>query len=528
MAESFAIGTRFAKYEIVRLIGEGGMGAVYEAIHVELGKRVAIKTLLPAAAGKNEVRARFLREGQTASRIRHPNVVDVTDVGEQDGSPYLVMELLSGEDLSHMLERTGPLALDELLAIMLPVLAGVAAGHDAKIIHRDIKPQNIFLARGPRGAITPKVLDFGISKIATGASAGLTKTGALLGTIAYLSPEQARGAKYVDERTDQYAVGLVLYEAVTGRRAYDGENPLAIINDIAAGRFELPHRYRSDLPPGFEQVLLRALAVSENDRFPNLYAFGKELLPFASAKTRALTGDTFDHDAASEDSPADAASVAPVPAASGGQPSHPHGGSSQPPSHPHGGSSQPQTWLLPPAQTSASASVTSHQAPAATTLRSVASAVQEPARAAGARRSDRVWQALGLGGIAIGGVAVLLLVTRSSAPPPRPRPEAEEIVDPAPAPARRAAPAQLPPPAPAQLPPPAPAVVAVPAAPDAGAPLVPVAATAPEPAPARADAVKTRAAAAHVSAHGRSRGEGRGEGPSRRGSTTADDAPTFR
>src|SRR5215467_3403639 len=122
MAESFAIGTRFAKYEIVRLIGEGGMGAVYEATHVELGKRVAIKTLLPAAARKNEVRARFLREGQVASRIRHLNVVDVTDVGEQDGSPYLVMELLGGEDLAHMLERTGPLPLDELLAIMLPVL----------------------------------------------------------------------------------------------------------------------------------------------------------------------------------------------------------------------------------------------------------------------------------------------------------------------------------------------------------------------------------------------------------------------
>jgi serine/threonine-protein kinase len=514
MAESFAIGTRFAKYELVRLIGEGGMGAVYEATHVDLGKRVAIKTLLPSAARKDDVRARFLREGQVASRIRHPNVVDVTDVGEQDGSPYLVMELLDGEDLARMLERTGPLPIDELLAIMLPVLAGVAAGHDAKIIHRDIKPQNIFLARGPRGAITPKVLDFGISKIVTGSKAGLTQTGALLGTVMYLSPEQARGAKYVDERTDQYALGLVLYEGITGRRAYDGENPLAIIADIAASRFELPHRFRSDLPEGLEKVLLRALAANESDRFPNLYAFGNELLPFASQKTRALMGDTFDRDATSDPLLADAASVAPVPPAS-----------VAPTPHPSSGSSQAKTWLLP---SESSAPATSHQLPAVTTLRSAASAVREPVGAASAGRSQRVWQALGLGGIAIGAVAVVLLVTRSSAPPPRARPEADESVDRPPA--RSAAPPPLPPPAPAvvAVPPPVPVVAAAPSAADAGAAPLPLPATPPEPRQTRADAVKTRATPARVGAHARTRAEVKREGTGRRGSTAADTAPTFR
>ena len=140
------------------------MGAVYEGMHIEIGKRVAIKTLSPALAAMPDARARFLREAQLTSRVRHPHIVDVTDIGSEAGHTYLVMEFLDGEDLAQRIERRGPLPLDEIADIMLPVLAAVAAAHDEGIIHRDLKPQNIFLSQTRDGAIVPKVLDFGISK----------------------------------------------------------------------------------------------------------------------------------------------------------------------------------------------------------------------------------------------------------------------------------------------------------------------------------------------------------------------------
>ena len=159
-----AAGTCLGKYQVVRLVGEGGMGAVYEGIHLEIGKRVAIKTMSPALAAIPDARARFLREAQLTSRVRHPHAVDVTDVGSEGGHTYLVMEFLEGEDLAHHIERRGPMPLDEIADIMLPVLAAVTAAHDEGIIHRDLKPQNIFLSQTRDGAIVPKVLDFGISK----------------------------------------------------------------------------------------------------------------------------------------------------------------------------------------------------------------------------------------------------------------------------------------------------------------------------------------------------------------------------
>ena len=195
-------GTMLGRYQVARKIGEGGMAAVYEGAHVELQKRVAIKVLLPAMASNEEVRNRFLREGRAASRIHHPHVVDVTDVGAEGSTVFLVMEFLAGETLAQFLEHEGVLPVEALAGIMLPVAAAVSAAHAEGVLHRDLKPENIFLARDRDGFLHPKVLDFGISRIIDpGTNQRLTSTGAMVGTPAYMSPEQVRSTA----RADDYA-----------------------------------------------------------------------------------------------------------------------------------------------------------------------------------------------------------------------------------------------------------------------------------------------------------------------------------
>jgi serine/threonine-protein kinase len=283
----------FGRYQIVRLLGEGGMGAVYEAIHTGLKKRVAIKTLLPSIAENPDAQIRFLREGEAASRINHPNVVDVTDVGSEDGIPYLVMEYLDGETLADLIDRKGPLPITLVVDLLLPVLNAVASGHDQSVIHRDLKPQNIFLARGPWGESVPKVLDFGVSKIADGKSAALTGTMAVLGTASYMSPEQARGAKVVEAASDQYALGLILHEMLTAERAHDGDHPLEVLHRIASGVVPDAKVRRPDLPAELDAILRRMLSMSPSDRFPSLRAVGRALLGFASDKSRINYADAF-------------------------------------------------------------------------------------------------------------------------------------------------------------------------------------------------------------------------------------------
>ena len=173
-----AEGSMFGRYRVVRQIGRGGMGAVYEAVHSDLEKRVALKVLLPSTASQTELVARFEREARAAARVRHPNVVDVSDVGVEAGVAWLVMEHLEGEDLSGLLRREGALPLSRVAELMLPVLGAVEAAHSLGVVHRDLKPENIFLARMRDGTIVPKVLDFGISKMApAGGGPALTSTG---------------------------------------------------------------------------------------------------------------------------------------------------------------------------------------------------------------------------------------------------------------------------------------------------------------------------------------------------------------
>jgi tRNA A-37 threonylcarbamoyl transferase component Bud32 len=286
-------GQTFGRYQIVRLIGEGGMGAVYEAIHPALKKRFAIKTLLPEIAQREEARIRFLREGEAASSIIHPHVVAVADVGTEDGIPYLVMELLEGQTLADLLAQRGSLTVGESVALLLPVISAVATGHDRGVIHRDLKPPNIFLAKGPWGDQIPKVLDFGVSKLTGDDSAPITRTLAVLGTAAYMSPEQARGAKRIDFQSDQYALGLILYEMLTGSRAHPGDNALEILHNVASGMIRPARELKPDLPHDLDAVLTRMLAATPTDRYRSLHDAGGALLRFADDRTRMAMANAF-------------------------------------------------------------------------------------------------------------------------------------------------------------------------------------------------------------------------------------------
>ncbi len=300
-ADRLVPGASLGRYVIVRLIGRGGMGCVYEAVHRDLGRRVAIKTLLPALAASPEARGRFLREGQAASRIRHPHVVDVTDVVAEGPTGYLVMEYLEGEDLATLIERRGALPLGEVADLLLPVVAAIAAAHELGVIHRDLKPENIFLTQGAYGGPCPKVVDFGISKVLGDATAmALTATSAVFGTMYYLPPEQLAGSRDADARGDQYALGAILYECVTGRRAFEGASIYAVLRSVAEGVYAPARSWRPELPPRFEAAIDRAMSLNPAARFATVGGLGAELVPHATAAVRALWGPVFDGAGAAE------------------------------------------------------------------------------------------------------------------------------------------------------------------------------------------------------------------------------------
>ncbi len=288
------------KYKVIRLIGRGGMGTVYEAEHIILNRRVAIKVLLPMYSSNTAAVKRFIREGQAASAIEHPNIVDVLDFcRESDGTVYIVMELLKGVSLKVLLDQRGALPVAQVVSISFQVLSALQAAHVKGIIHRDLKPENIFLSATPGGEQV-KIVDFGIAKFKeiAGGPIELTRTGSVPGTPNYLSPELASGGKNADERIDIWAMGVVLYEMLTGRVPFVGDNYNEVISMILMSPVVPVRELSTDVPEGLAQIVEKALAKRKEERFASADEMYEALLPFrgtgggALRTTNVLLGQT--------------------------------------------------------------------------------------------------------------------------------------------------------------------------------------------------------------------------------------------
>ena len=265
-----------------RILGEGGMGRVYLARHTRIGqKRVAVKVLHPEFFGNAHVLARFQREAETAAAISHPNVVTVLDIDRTPhGLPYLVCEYLEGLDLADELKTHGKLSVTTAVHIARQLCKGLGAAHRSQVIHRDVKPHNIFLV-GDFSAGLPerpfvKVLDFGLSRFADGSENQLTQTGCIMGTPAYMAPEQARGER-VDHRTDIYGVGVVLFTMLTGQPPFDAESPQATVLAVMNSDPPRPRSIEPGIPAHLELVIERAMARNPGERYPDMAAFEQAL-----------------------------------------------------------------------------------------------------------------------------------------------------------------------------------------------------------------------------------------------------------
>jgi serine/threonine-protein kinase len=266
------------RLQVVRVLGEGGMGAVYEVEHLLTKHRRALKLLHPELASVAGVVERFLREASAAGRIGNAHIVETFDAGTtEDGAPYLVMEMLEGYSLSSYLERRGRLEPAEAVEILRQVCDGIQAAHDRGIVHRDLKPENIFLLRNPRHFV--KILDFGISKFdpaLTGTTAS-TLEGSVLGTPYYMSPEQVRGAKDVDGSADVYALGVVFYECLAGKRPFEAETLPHLAVLIAEGNYAPVSHARPGIPVELDAVIARALSADRASRYSSASAFAEAL-----------------------------------------------------------------------------------------------------------------------------------------------------------------------------------------------------------------------------------------------------------
>jgi putative nucleotidyltransferase with HDIG domain len=264
------VGRALASFRVQAVLGAGAMGRVYLAEHALLGRRAAIKVIEPHLAADPDALARFVEEARAVNSIRHPNIVDVSDFGDVDGRPYFVMELLEGETLAARIAKWGYLPPAAAARICAQVASALAAAHERGIVHRDLKPDNIFLCNHPDYPDHVKVLDFGIAKLSARTTARqATVPGMLLGTPLYMSPEQALG-ETIDHRTDIYALGIVLYEALTGRTPFDRPSIAAILYAHAHDAPAAPRSIEPAIPEAIEQVTLRALAKAPGDRFADM------------------------------------------------------------------------------------------------------------------------------------------------------------------------------------------------------------------------------------------------------------------
>ena len=269
------------RYQILAPLGEGAMGSVYRVRHTGLNSDHALKLLNPDLARHPDIRNRFLAEGQIQAQVKHPNLVQVTDI-VTDPLPGLVMEYVEGPALgAFMAGRAGPLDRSTLAAIILPVLEAVEAAHRAGIVHRDLKPDNILIGRDARGQLRPVVTDFGIAKVLEETSVATgkkkTETGMRLGTLMYMAPEQVRGLPDVDHRADIFALGAILYELVTGTAAFDAPSEFDTMRNIVDGTYEPPERRVDGLDPILAACIRKALASDPAARFPSCELFRQTL-----------------------------------------------------------------------------------------------------------------------------------------------------------------------------------------------------------------------------------------------------------
>jgi serine/threonine protein kinase len=270
------------KYQLERQLGAGGMGVVYAARHLGTGRRVAIKCM--SSDGTNlTANARFMREAQAAGRIDHPNVVQVFDVGEDARGRFIVMEFLQGESLADVLHQRR-LAPADAIDLLMPALRGVHAAHRQGVVHRDLKPDNIFVSRGEDGShLQVKVLDFGISKLTADAAVeeDLTRTGVMIGTPEYMPPERINGLGDADKRSDVYALGVILYEALTGRRPFDHDRVPKLLEKISAQPARSTREFDASIPPELDAIVFKAMARRIADRYDDVETFARALEPFA-------------------------------------------------------------------------------------------------------------------------------------------------------------------------------------------------------------------------------------------------------
>ena len=280
------------KYALERIIGQGGMGAVFAARHVKLGHAVAIKVML-ADRQNEEAARRFMNEGRASAHIQNEHVVRIFDIDEEHGYAYMVLELLQGDDLAQVLEAQGRLASHVAVGYVIQALDGVRQAHALGIVHRDLKPSNLFLARTQNGNVVVKVLDFGISKARGASSLDMaphqqTSTAAMLGSPLYMSPEQLRSSKNVDARADIWAMGVILYELLTGQVPFEGETLGALFSAILETDAPRVSARVRDVPAGLDAIIARCLQRRPEDRFATVAELEQQLAPFATAQATSF------------------------------------------------------------------------------------------------------------------------------------------------------------------------------------------------------------------------------------------------
>ena len=279
------------KYTVERKLGAGGMGIVLAVRHKDLGELYALKLMLPAAAASAPARERFAREAKAAAKLKSEHVARAIDFGflPDDGPPYMVLELLEGQNLAERLAQRGPVDPKALALLMLQACEALREAHEEGIVHRDLKPSNLFVTKRPNGTPCLKVLDFGIAKTIANDAGALTKTATTMGSPFYMSPEQMRSAKSADQRSDIWSLGVTMYELSTGRVPFIGETVTEVAIMVIECAVESPRKHRADLPPELERIVMRCLEKNPARRFADVDALATALALFAGVPWESRT-----------------------------------------------------------------------------------------------------------------------------------------------------------------------------------------------------------------------------------------------